>query len=186
VFERFTTDARRVVVSAQETARDLGHHELGDEHLLLGLLQTPGLAADVLREAGADPVAVRDAVVRGDDAGEALAALGIDLAEVRRRAEALFGPGALDQPARRRRGRLPRLLGGDTHLPLTAPARTVLEGSLRAARSLGSDALHTEHLLLGLLALGDSPGNRALRRCGVVLDRAGAEAAVRERLRRSA
>jgi len=185
MFERFTTDARRVVVSAQETARDLGHPELGDEHLLLGLLQTPGVAADVLRAAGADPVVLRDVVARGDDAGEALAALGIDLDEVRRRAEAAFGPGALDQPAPRRRGRLPRLLG-DAHLPLTRPARKVIEGSLVAARALGHDALHTEHLLLGLLALGDSPGNRALRRGGVVLDRQTAEAAVRDRLRRSA
>jgi len=185
MFERFTTDARRVVVSAQETARALGHHELGDQHLLLGLLETPGLAADVLRGAGADPATVRDVVARGEDPGEVLAALGIDLDEVRRRAEATFGPGALDQPARRRRGRLPRLLG-DGHLPLAPPARKVLEGSLLAARSLGSDALRTEHLLLGLLALGDSPGNRALRCSGVVLDRATAEAAVREALRRSA
>jgi ATP-dependent Clp protease ATP-binding subunit ClpA len=185
MFERFTTDARRVVVSAQETARDLGHHELGDQHLLLGLLQTPGVAADVLRGAGADPVVLRDVVARGDDAGEALAALGIDLDEVRRRAEATFGPGALDQPTPRRRGRLPRLLG-DAHLPLTPPARAVIEGSLRAARSLGHDALRTEHLLLGLLALGDSPGTRALRRSGVVLDHATAQAAVLAELRRSA
>ncbi|MGH8962070.1 MAG: Clp protease N-terminal domain-containing protein [Jatrophihabitantaceae bacterium] len=38
MFERFTDDARRGVVLAQEQARLLNHQHIGTEHLLLGLL----------------------------------------------------------------------------------------------------------------------------------------------------
>jgi ATP-dependent Clp protease ATP-binding subunit ClpA len=41
MFERFSGQARHVVVSAQEEARNLDHNFLGTEHLLLGLLATP-------------------------------------------------------------------------------------------------------------------------------------------------
>ena len=41
VFERFTESARRVVVIAQEEARELGHGHVGPEHELLGLLADP-------------------------------------------------------------------------------------------------------------------------------------------------
>jgi hypothetical protein len=38
MFERFTNQARRVVVLAQEESRQLNHNYIGTEHLLLGLL----------------------------------------------------------------------------------------------------------------------------------------------------
>ena len=38
MFERFTDQARQVVVLAQEEARALGHEYIGTEHILLGLL----------------------------------------------------------------------------------------------------------------------------------------------------
>ena len=38
MFERFTDQARRAVVLAQEEARMLGHGYIGTEHILLGLL----------------------------------------------------------------------------------------------------------------------------------------------------
>src|SRR5947209_7271771 len=38
MFERFTYEARRVVVLAREEARELGHAHIGTEHLLLGLI----------------------------------------------------------------------------------------------------------------------------------------------------
>ena len=38
MFERFSVQARHVVVSAQEEARELDHNYIGTEHLLLGLL----------------------------------------------------------------------------------------------------------------------------------------------------
>jgi len=50
VFERFTEEARIVVVEAQAEARELRHPHLGTEHLLLGLMRIPSgcVAADVL------------------------------------------------------------------------------------------------------------------------------------------
>jgi ATP-dependent Clp protease ATP-binding subunit ClpA len=41
MFERFSGQARQVVVSAQEEARKLDHNYIGTEHLLLGLLAAP-------------------------------------------------------------------------------------------------------------------------------------------------
>src|SRR5262249_60813160 len=49
MFERFTDQARRVVVLAQDEARLLGHGYIGTEHILLGLLaEGDGLAAQAL------------------------------------------------------------------------------------------------------------------------------------------
>ena len=39
MFEGFTDEARRVVVMAQQEARELHHPFVGTEHLLLGLLR---------------------------------------------------------------------------------------------------------------------------------------------------
>ncbi len=53
LFIRFTARARRVIVLAQDEARDLGHHFVGPEHLLLGLLaEGDGTAAQVLESLG--------------------------------------------------------------------------------------------------------------------------------------
>ena len=48
MFERFTDRARRTVVLAQEEARGLNHNYIGTEHLLLGLLEPGGIAAQAL------------------------------------------------------------------------------------------------------------------------------------------
>jgi ATP-dependent Clp protease ATP-binding subunit ClpC len=50
MFERFTTNARRVVVLAQEEARVLNHNYIGSEHLLLSLIKDRGLAGLALAE----------------------------------------------------------------------------------------------------------------------------------------
>src|SRR5258708_26329058 len=71
MFERFTDRARRVIVLAQEEARQLNHNYVGTEHILLGLIR------------------------EGDGvAAKALAATGISLDEARRHVQAILGPGA--------------------------------------------------------------------------------------------
>jgi ATP-dependent Clp protease ATP-binding subunit ClpA len=70
MFERFSGQARHVVVSAQEEARDLDHNYIGTEHLLLGLLATS------------------DSLARAS-----LAGIGYTLEEVRASVEALVGRG---------------------------------------------------------------------------------------------
>ncbi|AEM85719.1 Clp protease N-terminal domain-containing protein [Streptomyces violaceusniger] len=59
-FERFTVEARKVVVTAQEEARLLKHHYIGTEHILLGLLDAPdSTAAKVLHRLGYDKETAR-------------------------------------------------------------------------------------------------------------------------------
>lgn len=110
MFERFTPDARTVVVHAQEHARRLGHRYVGCEHLLLAVASTGQPAGAVLREQGITPERVEEEVVRrvglgagaglfGDLDRDALSAIGIDLDAVRARIEASFGPDALTRAA---------------------------------------------------------------------------------------
>lgn len=110
MFERFTRDARDVVVRAQEEARRLGHPAIGTAHLLLalaaggdrtaGLLAAHGVSAgsaeDALRRVlRRDPAAPAGGPAPDEDAA-ALAALGFDLDRIRAAVEAAFGPGALE------------------------------------------------------------------------------------------
>ncbi|MFC5268212.1 Clp protease N-terminal domain-containing protein [Kribbella qitaiheensis] len=72
MFEKFSDAARQVVVLAQEQARELHHHYIGTEHLLLGLLEeNVGIAAQVLAGCGITAPAVRkfveETVGRGED-----------------------------------------------------------------------------------------------------------------------
>ncbi|MDQ6806585.1 MAG: hypothetical protein M3065_16835 [Actinomycetota bacterium] len=65
MFERFTDQARQVVVLAQDTARELKHDYIGTENLLLGLLrQGDGVAAGVLGSLDVTLERVREHVVR--------------------------------------------------------------------------------------------------------------------------
>ena len=128
MFERFTRDARQVVVDAREWARELRHRVVGTEHLLLALAGQEFGAGALLRDAGVTPEAVRA------------------------RLEASFGSGALDlgEPAAPR-----RLFGRGRPGGIFAPrAKKVLELSLREALRLRHNAIGTEHLLLGLLREG--------------------------------
>ena len=64
VFERFTEQARQVVVNAQIAARDLGHRHIGTEHQLLGLLADPDtLAFGVLTSLGITGELARERVI---------------------------------------------------------------------------------------------------------------------------
>ena len=65
MFERFTEQARQVVVFAQEESRTLKHNYIGTEHILLGLLrEQEGVAARVLESLELDVERVRAQVAR--------------------------------------------------------------------------------------------------------------------------
>lgn len=134
MFERFTDRARRVVVLAQEEARLLGHSYIGTEHLLLGLLS------------------------EGEGVGaQALAALGVNLQDVRAEVKQIIDDG-----------------GGGTpvgHIPFTPRAKKVLELSLREALQLGHNYIGTEHVLLGLIREGQGVAAQVLIGRGVELHR---------------
>jgi ATP-dependent Clp protease ATP-binding subunit ClpA len=165
MFERFTQEARDVVVGAQAEARALRHGRVGTEHLLLGMLAAPGsTAARVLAGHGVThDIAV--AAVRGNAAADdldadALSSLGIDLDAVRDRVEEAFGPGALDGPRGRRTG---------GHVPFSPRAKKVLELSLREAIALKSRTITDGHIALGLIREGQGLAMKLLHDRGVDL-----------------
>ena len=149
MFERFTDPARRVVVLAQEEARDRGDDRIGSEHLLLAVCRAVDTRAATLLAARGVTLRLVEDDLRTSEVSDrdALASVGIDLDEVRDRVEEAFGPGALDNTRaantrrRRRRG----------HIPFDRGAKNVLELALREAIRRGDRTLGTEHVLLGLL-----------------------------------
>jgi ATP-dependent Clp protease ATP-binding subunit ClpA len=104
----FTARAKKVLELSLREALALGHHYIGTEHLLLGLLREgEGIAAQVLTRLGADHARVRERVlgVLAGECGQAdsqtrLVADLVDateqLTQVRRRKEAAFDAGDLD------------------------------------------------------------------------------------------
>jgi len=124
MFERFTTGARQAVVAAQEVARDLGDPQISPAHLLVAVASSSDPAAHALAAHGADRQALLDRFDGDGLDASALAALGIDLEAVRRRADAVFGAGALERAGRRR----PAPSG---HVPFTRDAKKTLETALR-------------------------------------------------------
>ncbi|KAA2266592.1 Clp protease [Solihabitans fulvus] len=172
MFEQFTQDARQTVVLAQSAARRLGHHYIGTEHLLLGLLSQPHtLAARLLVVRGLDLAYAETTVLRllgtpGLDArdADALGTIGIDLSAIKEKVEATFGRGALDRdPAHTRAGRF----AGGGHIPFTKRAKKVLELSLREALRLKHKHIADGHLLLGLLREGEGLAAKVLAEAGI-------------------
>jgi ATP-dependent Clp protease ATP-binding subunit ClpA len=169
MFERFHQDARQSVVLAQEEAHRLRHGFIGCEHLLLGLAAyRTGPAADALAAVGLDLANLRERV-GAEYAGtgnaldaDALALLGIDLDEVRRSAEAAFGPGALDRP--------PGCRGSARHIPFTPRAKKSLELALREAVRLKHREISSGHVLLGILREGGNMGTKLIADAGVRFD----------------
>lgn len=152
MFNRFTRAAKEAVIETQRIALEQGSDRIDTEHLLLTLSQD-GEVRFALETAG-DVTALRLALEQeirsqGLD-GEALASLGIDLEEVSRRTDEVFGAGALSQ-AKRKRG----------HIPFTREAKKALELALREAVRLKDRSIGTRHLLLGLLR-ADCPARSTL------------------------
>ena len=156
MFERFTEEARWVVVHAQEEARDLRSERIEPVHLLLALTRDPGRGGTTLRGAGVEPDRLREALSHRALDADALAAVGIDLDAVRSAAEAAFGPGALD------RGK-PVPTG---HLPFSDECKRVLEQTLRFVTRSQQKRIDSGHVLVGLLAVADPAVTQVLQQLG--------------------
>lgn len=167
MFERFTQDAREVVVRAQQEARQMHHGFIGTEHLLLGLAGGDTATAAVLTGHGLTTPSVREAVLgylgAADIDAAALGTVGIDLDAVRASVEATFGPGALDMTTGRRT-REPK-----GHIPFTARSKKVLELSLREAVALHSPGITDGHIALGLIREGEGLAAKILHDRGIDL-----------------
>jgi len=161
MFERFTDKARKVVVLAKNKATERGDDQIRPVHMLYGLVSTDGVAARALTALGVDPAAVERKLGRSAPEGplvgeasedaEALAAIGIDLDEIKRRIEDSFGPGALERVPLTPRSPL----NWTGRLPLAESSKLTLALALKEARALHHTYIGTEHVLLGLLRVAE-------------------------------
>ncbi|MEU0480468.1 Clp protease N-terminal domain-containing protein [Streptosporangium sp. NPDC006013] len=168
MFARFTPEARRTTVRAGLLALDHGRTTLDEDMLLLALAESwPAAGFDVSPEAVRAEIGEREAArgLMGDR--ELLAAIGVDLDEIRRRL-----PSRRDDPLawRLSRSRLRPLnvvLSGPAgDLPLTARARKVVEVAFSTG---GHSGVTGEDLLKGLLADGSNASVSILHRLGIDL-----------------
>ena len=179
MFERFTDKARGLAEGAQLEAQGAEASSVRSEHVLAALLTGPpslgqatlvGLGVDLLallRAARAVPDSPDASARPPVDDTAALAALGIDLHEVRRQIDEAFGPGALE------RTRAARGTGsGRSRARWDRSAKKVLELSLREALRMKHNYIGTEHVLLGLLHPGTGAGQEVLAGAGVQLEAA--------------
>ncbi|MBA2944476.1 Clp protease N-terminal domain-containing protein [Streptomyces himalayensis] len=157
MFERFTKHARAVVTGAVEHAERLDAGSVGEEHMLLALLDREGSRASFAlaslgvtgrRESVERSLAEarrRGGLSQADT--DALAGLGIDVTEIVSRVEEVHGVGALDDDTSRRgRGRR------TGRRPFGPEAKSTLEKSLRIALGRGDRSIGDEHILLALTA----------------------------------
>lgn len=163
MYEKFTDRARRVLVLAQQEAHAAGHEEITPNHVLLGcVLEHHGIAGRVLETFAIEPVGVRarlmEVVPRRSTVSpvEALAAVGVNLLEVKEAVEAAFGAGSFPLPGERP--------------PFDVAARGVLKASLDAAIQWGHNYVGTEHLLLGVLRAEGGQARASLDALGAVAE----------------
>jgi ATP-dependent Clp protease ATP-binding subunit ClpA len=140
-FERFTKDARAVVVAAREEAQTAGQGSIEAEHLLLALASRPHV-----RALGLDRDDLADALAREEE--HSLAAVGI----------AAVDYGA---PAARRRFNDPRM---------ATSAKVALQRALAAAVQRRDRSITAQHLMLGVLAAEHGRVPRALALADIDVD----------------
>ncbi|MEZ4487219.1 MAG: Clp protease N-terminal domain-containing protein [Cyanobacteriota/Melainabacteria group bacterium] len=133
MFERFTQKAILSIMHAQEEAKTMGVHEVGSEHLLLGL------------------AAVEDSI-----SAKALNSAGLDLETTRKHAAALNYEGTANQ--------------AQPEMPFTENSKRALEISWEEARIEEVNYIGSEHLLLGVLRLGEGKAAQMLAAHGTDIE----------------
>lgn len=166
MFERFTDRARKVVSLALAKAKERGDDQIRPVHMLYGVTAADGVGARALTALGVDAAAVERELARGggaspgplgspreaaDGDAEALAAIGIDLDEIKRRIEDSFGQGALERVPLTSRGPL----NWTGRLPLAEGSKLALAYALKETRALHHTYIGTEHVLLGLMRVAE-------------------------------
>ncbi|MDP2712517.1 MAG: Clp protease N-terminal domain-containing protein [Solirubrobacteraceae bacterium] len=147
MFERFTREARQVVVGARRAARRLGAEQVESEHLLLALAESDTAAARALVELGLDDQVIAEAIEA--DLVAMLDVVGVPASVV----GAVPALPRADQP------------GYSVH------AKQALEHALREAVARGDRRLGAEHILLGTLRPPSPTLARLLARHAVAPER---------------
>ncbi len=190
MFERFTRDARTVVVSAIDLCSALDADEVRPVHLLLALTAPGNGASDVLAAHGITEDAVGAALGAprptppaplGDDDAAALRSLGIDLDAIREAVDQQFGEGALEGALEGAAAASPdgadpddldidlsrRRFAVGGHVRFGRGAKKVLELSLREAIRVHAGEIRSEHIALAVLRTDDDAVRMLLGSLGV-------------------
>lgn len=159
--------------AAATVCRRFDHEYIGTEHVLLAIAEDGGMPARVLAERGLSAAAIQAELVRiiglgrgaaRDLDADALAILGIDLDEIRRRVEEQFGPGALDRAA----------ISADPDDTLVNPYRCIAPRLKRAfeiaAREARGFPVSPSEVLIGLASVEGSVAARILHAHGITVD----------------
>ena len=160
LLSRVSSDVKAVLTEAQDEARRLGHGYIGTEHLLIALLdratspgvaevRRQGLVAGVVRRTAVEVFEATENAAPYVPDEESLAAVGVDLREVRKRVEAEFGAGSM-----------PMRMGAP---PFTPRAKDAVEAAVAIADGAGRGVAGEDDLLLGILGDEGSVGSRSLR-----------------------
>jgi hypothetical protein len=178
MFERFTENAKSVVVEAQYLALELESRHIGALYLLYGCAEVrEETAGRPLHDLGITGASIRRLLPREEEqaAGsvdpDALRAIGIDYEAVRAAVEQNFGPGALAASPDRRvppgpRNRVPP---GPRKLPFTPEAKRSIELTRQVATELHAERIVPGHLLLGLLRLDNEGVVEAIEQSGTTV-----------------
>jgi len=144
MFERFTREARFVVTTAEDEARELGSPTIEAEHLLLAMTRLDPTTAvgGVLADQGLTHEDMREAL--DAERAHSLAAVGISI-------------GDFDLPP----------VPPTTKPRMAANAKGALEHGLRIALERGDKRIESGHILLALLRAEAGTVPRALREAGV-------------------
>ena len=170
---RYMSGAMPYLGAAANVSRRFHHAYIGTEHVLLAIAEDGGIPSRVLGELGLSAAAIHADLVgiiglgerpTRDLDGAALAALGIDLDEIRRKAENEFGPGALERAA----------MSADGESTLIDPYRCIAPRLKRAfeiaAREARGCPFTPGEVLIALASVEDSVAARILRLHGITLD----------------
>lgn len=181
MFDRCDVETMRVVESAIAAARELGHHHIGTEHLLLAFAEHPEVLPPPVSLSLPEPDTIRSGItsIIGDPPrrdSDVLRSVGIDLDEVRAAVRRTFGDEAIDrlrlrrvhqpwQPWRRPSRRCTSLLAGA--MTMAPRVKQALERARHEADRRQRRLIDPALLLLGIVEVEDALANRLLRDNGV-------------------
>jgi ATP-dependent Clp protease ATP-binding subunit ClpA len=168
MFERFTQNSRKVVITAQQLAQQFGSVVIGSEHLLLAALQVSETSRQALQQFGVTEESISQTIgeplLVSDADRQALASIGIDVDEMTSRWQDMFDnvplPHMEIEPVRPVRPLWPRkmtpqLAIAAKHRSFTPRAKRCLELSLRESLRLKHRRIEPEHIVLGILREGN-------------------------------
>ncbi|HEX8906581.1 MAG TPA: Clp protease N-terminal domain-containing protein, partial [Longimicrobiaceae bacterium] len=131
----FGDDARDALARARDAAIALNHKYVDTGHMLRGIVEDPRC-----------------------EGARALAALGVDVDELRRLAKVAAPAGA-------------RVVALGSELPYLNDAKRALEGAMEERMRAGGGVITSRHLLLGIARQPRDVGGRVLAELGVTVDR---------------